>query len=92
MPQKLVLAKDVYQWPEFKAFAERLGIVWEASTVSITITLPTDGLIEVSHQFQATDKGPTSDEPQKVETTNLHNAEYRTFIQSDRSKTSRELD
>ena len=49
--QKYVSGPEVYNWPEFIAFAKRLGIPWELPTVDITITLPLDGLVRIAHDY-----------------------------------------
>jgi len=50
-----VLSTDVYEWPEFKALAERLGINLGVSTTVLTIQLAGDRLVVVDHQYEASD-------------------------------------
>jgi hypothetical protein len=46
------LGHDVYHWPEFKAFATRLGIPWDLGTVFVTIELPLEGPVMITHKYQ----------------------------------------
>lgn len=45
----------VYGWPEFRAFAKRLGIPYGARTVRLTITLAEGEAPTVVHEYQAAD-------------------------------------
>lgn len=54
---------DVYHWPEFKAFAKRLGIAHELPTLNITITIPVDGVVVVAHDYQGEDRHLPQPEP-----------------------------
>jgi hypothetical protein len=45
----------VYGWPEFQAFAKRLGLMWDLSTRQITITLPAEGSVTISQDYAAHD-------------------------------------
>ena len=52
----LVTGRDVYYWPEFKAFAERLGIEYELLTTNLTITIPCEGAVVVAHDYHGSDR------------------------------------
>lgn len=48
---------EVFRWPEFQAFARRLGIPIDLRTTSITIRMGNyDELVEVDVRFQAVDE------------------------------------
>lgn len=68
---------DVYQWPEFLAFARRLGFMWDLSTRDVVIRMPLDGLVEIEHNYVGTD-GPPAGTP--IDTTTAHNRVRRTRI------------
>jgi hypothetical protein len=46
-----VTGREVYHWPEFKALCERLGVARGLPTTSITITLPGDDVVVVTHDY-----------------------------------------
>lgn len=50
---KLIEGRDVYHWPEFKAFADRLGIPLELGTIDMLIFVPCEGRVRVIHEYQA---------------------------------------
>ncbi len=86
---------EVYQWPEFKALCDRLGIAWDKPTLRMAIYLDEDS-VYVVQDYQGRDQSrwPTPskvkeewlrsvgvnpvDEPAVVDTTCVHNKEYRT--------------
>lgn len=70
-----VLSYDVYHWPEFKAFAERLGLQYYLPSRSVRISMPFDGEVTIDHEYLAM-------EPEEgiADTTTQHNKEFRTFI------------
>ena len=43
---------EVYNWPEFKALAKRLGIVWELPTSRVQIDIPVDGPVEITQTYR----------------------------------------
>lgn len=43
--------REVYHWPEFQAFAKRLGIDWNLPTVDLCIFIPLDGNVKVVHEY-----------------------------------------
>lgn len=47
------VGKGVFDWPEWKAFAARLGIV-EVPTVGLTIRLHVDEVVRVTHDYLPT--------------------------------------
>jgi hypothetical protein len=53
---KMVTGFDVYHWPEFKAFAERLGIEYELLTTNVTITIPVEGVVVIAHDYHGRDR------------------------------------
>lgn len=44
------MTAEVYEWPEFKAFAERLGVKLDIPTTYLAIYLPHDGVVSVEHE------------------------------------------
>lgn len=46
-------SKDVLKWPEYQAFAKRLGIDVLKASVAITIELRKDEAVKVKHEFLA---------------------------------------
>lgn len=53
--EKLLTGWEVFRWPEFLAFAKRLGIDLEAATTKLVITLPVDGVAKIQQTVQADD-------------------------------------
>lgn len=45
----------VYNWPEFRAFAERLGVMWHLRTVEVIITMRPDEPVHVNHTYLGID-------------------------------------
>lgn len=54
-PGPTAMGWDVYRWPEFWAFAERLGIPLELLTIDVTIHIPVEGPVVVTHHYQGAD-------------------------------------
>lgn len=48
--------EDVWQWPEFIALANRMGIELRHKTVSATITIPAGGIVTFTQTFYANDQ------------------------------------
>lgn len=46
---------DVWQWPEWIAFAKRLGIAMELPTTGIMIHMPIQGVIKITHDYIGVD-------------------------------------
>jgi len=69
---------DVFRWPEFQAFAERLGIDLTQPIKDIIIRLPFDELA----QYDLTLRGSDTKKSQSgmIDTTTLHNDKWRTKI------------
>lgn len=65
---------EVYRWPEFRAFAARLGFVWDLYTTDVTIRLAEGEAVIISHNYQGR-AGPGG----AVDTTNMHNETLRTY-------------
>jgi very-short-patch-repair endonuclease len=40
---------EVYRWPEFRAFCDRAGILWDLRTISMTFTIEEGSRLVVSH-------------------------------------------
>ena len=53
--QKKVTLIEIWQWPEFMAFAERLGIPLTVPTTALTIHLPIRGAVEIKQEFVGMD-------------------------------------
>lgn len=45
---KPVDGAEVFKWPEFRAFAERLMVDLKLSTSCLTITIPKDGTVRIA--------------------------------------------
>lgn len=58
--QKFIFASgyNVWRWPEFIAFAERLGVVLsdDVQTTNLIIDIPHDGLTKITQEFRGIDK------------------------------------
>ncbi len=67
----------VHRWPEFLAFAKRLGIDLELPTTVITIRIPHDEIVTIIHEYLADDIDQ-QDTVSTFETTNVHNEEFTT--------------
>lgn len=50
-----VLSTDVFEWPEFRALAGRLGINLEMTTSILTIQLAGDRPVAIVHEYEAGD-------------------------------------
>ena len=53
--KNVVFCEDVFKWPEFQAFAKRLGISIEAETTHLIITLKVDECPLIFHEFLGQD-------------------------------------
>jgi hypothetical protein len=83
-----VIGMEVYQWPEFKAFCERLGVDYEAPTTDLNIYIPMEGLVRITHEYlgdklfnqrrQRELEFPALPEG-VAESTTAHNKEFRTY-------------
>ena len=68
---KRVISFEFWQWPEFKALCERLGIPRNLKTTGLTITIgpEPDSLVKVTQSYDGTDAAkdappkPTPPEP-----------------------------
>lgn len=65
----------VYSWPEFKAFAKRLGFMWNLRTVECTIVIREGSVVTIDHKYQGVDM-PVG-EP--IPTTTMHNQQIYTY-------------
>ncbi len=46
---------EVYEWPEFKAFVERLGIGLAVSTTDLVLHIPREGRVTIGHGYLGRD-------------------------------------
>lgn len=66
---------EVFHWPEFRAFARRLGIVWDLHTREITFTLREGEAVVIKQDYLGMEaRNPNPD------TTTLHNQQLRTSL------------
>ncbi len=42
---------EVWRWPEFKAFAQRLGVYTEAPTTDLFIFIPCQGIVKIVQEY-----------------------------------------
>lgn len=42
----------VYRWPEFRAFADRLGFAWPLNTLEFSIFFPQEGPVEIVQSYR----------------------------------------
>lgn len=49
---------QVYQWPEFRAFAKRLGFAWDLYTVDATIIVKEGEMVRIVQNYAGRDLGP----------------------------------
>jgi hypothetical protein len=47
---------EVYHWPEFRAFAKRLGILWSVYTNEISLRLNVDEPVEINQSYRGVDR------------------------------------
>lgn len=73
---------DVWRWPEFQAFARRLGIPLDRPTVDLNIYLPLEEAVTITEEYRGDQlfnarrrKGTQS----QVETTSVQNEQFKTF-------------
>jgi hypothetical protein len=61
----IAITERVWEWPEYKAFAERLGIVMHKNTLSVEIRLHLRGAAVVTSEYFPEEKipKPKEDEP-----------------------------
>jgi hypothetical protein len=45
----------IYSWPEFKAFAQRLGIHYGHPTLDLNIFIPLEGFVTITHEYRGMD-------------------------------------
>ena len=50
-----VTGRDAYHWPEFKTFAERLGISYGSLTTDLVICIPREGFVKIAHEYTGID-------------------------------------
>jgi hypothetical protein len=65
---------DVAGWPEFQAFLRRLGVPLERDFKAVTIRVAID-----EHPRIIFDMAPREPKPGPIETTVVHNEDWRTF-------------
>lgn len=53
-----VTGYEVYNWPEFEAFARRLGFKYDLATRDVTIRLTVDEFVVIEHNYQARENSP----------------------------------
>jgi hypothetical protein len=63
-PPGFPLGRDVYHWPEFKAFCRRLGLVWEIYTMGLVIRMGSESQVEIEHYYRGGDQRPQTDGPE----------------------------
>ena len=78
---------EVWQWPEFQAFADRLGIDRSLPTRDLNIYLPLEGAVTITQEYLGDklfeprrDRTEPSKEPGIVEATTVHNEQFKTFM------------
>ncbi len=49
---------EVYSWPEFQAFAKRLGLMWDLRTVNLTITINEGEAVSIKQEYRGSDIPP----------------------------------
>lgn len=69
---------NVYHWPEFQAFAKRLGILWDLRTIDLTIKLIHRQRVVVEQTYAACDNSDVETHP-PINTTTAHNQEFETY-------------
>jgi hypothetical protein len=63
----LFLSNDVFSWPEFQAFVQRLGIPCHLDTTGLELSLQLNEPVRIEHSYHAT---PTPNQNQtRPETT-----------------------
>lgn len=45
----------VYHWPEFQAFAQRLGLMWNLRTIDVSIHIREGELVTIEHRYAGSD-------------------------------------
>jgi hypothetical protein len=77
----------MFRWPEFVALANRLGIDLDQriTALKIEFTGP-DTLVNITVTHQALDTTQLADPPAAIETTNVHNEQYKTYMVNPRVK------
>jgi hypothetical protein len=72
VPKRFISGYEVYQSDEFQALCRKFGIVYDIATMDITIHLKMDEFF-VTQTYRP-------ERPKAVETTSMHNKEFRTFV------------
>ena len=52
----------LYHTPEFQAFCNRIGLIWELRTTNIVIRIPVEGLVEIEQTYQGSNNQESNDE------------------------------
>lgn len=74
-----VSGHELFQWPEWRALLDRLGVPADLRTTRIVIDSgDVDGLVSVVHYHQGVDACPEN--RAFIETTNVHNKHFATWI------------
>lgn len=55
---RIVSGYEVWSWPEFQRFIERLGVARGLPTVDLVIEMPLEGAVEIHQRYQARSSWP----------------------------------
>jgi hypothetical protein len=77
LPRRHAQGNKVYYSPEFRAFAEKFGIVWDIGTVELNIHLTVDEMV-ITQTYKGSVEKENEQEP--VETPTVHTGSFRAFI------------
>lgn len=57
---QLALGRKVWEWPEFQALIERLGVTFRPHTLRVVLDIAYDGVARITETFACEDKMDTA--------------------------------
>lgn len=57
---------EVIGWPEFGAFARRLGLAWDLRTMDFSIDFNLDGIVTIHQKYQGADRASPRTAPSPI--------------------------
>lgn len=72
---------EIWRWPEFQAFAKRLGVEPSLPTTRLIIDIGLSEAVKITQTYMAdVNRQAETGWPGVVETTAVHNEQFKTFM------------